>query len=267
MLARDHGRSKGDGPTITTRKTTATERFNDEETPTRSQSTANAQTRWQSMRHQTGCLRRGDLARKSLQVLTIVKVPPGLASGLRARIDKSMISKRMSRTVVALVSLAVTTTVGAEPGKIRPWPNPIPNSYIVVLKDAPGLDVADAARGLAHAHGGKVRGIMTAAIKAFGFNGNEQAAIALSHNPNVAWIEQDAYLELSPQVNYTNDDHWALDRIDQEPPVNSTKSFGWTLDGTGVRAYVVDTGVRGTHQEFGGRVVAGANMTARPGHR
>jgi subtilisin family serine protease len=46
---------------------------------------------------------------------------------------------------------------------------------------------------------------------------------------------------------------WALDRIDQRAlPLDSKFEPGG--DGAGVHAYVVDTGVRRTHQEFGGRV-------------
>jgi subtilisin family serine protease len=49
---------------------------------------------------------------------------------------------------------------------------------------------------------------------------------------------------------------WGLDRIDQvDLPLNN--SYGYDADGTGVTVYVVDTGVRGTHVEFGGRVTAG----------
>ncbi|MHB0969210.1 MAG: S8 family serine peptidase [Thermoanaerobaculia bacterium] len=171
------------------------------------------------------------------------------------------------------LSLMVPSIPSASGANVRRWPNPIPGSYIVVLNDVPGLDVAEAAHALARSHGGRAEGVMKTAIKAFGFRGSEQAAMALSRNPHVAWVEEDAYLDLSDSCGtlwgittcfYDNDDHWALDRIDQKPPINSTKSFGYASDGSGVRAYVVDTGVRGSHQEFGGRVAAGFNMTVDP---
>ena len=37
-------------------------------------------------------------------------------------------------------------------------------------------------------------------------------------------------------------------------------TFNYTRTGLGVRAYVLDTGVRRTHAEFGGRVTAGKNL-------
>jgi subtilisin family serine protease len=49
---------------------------------------------------------------------------------------------------------------------------------------------------------------------------------------------------------------WGLDRIDQaDLPLNN--SYGYDADGTGVTVYVVDTGIRRTHVEFGARVAAG----------
>jgi subtilisin family serine protease len=49
---------------------------------------------------------------------------------------------------------------------------------------------------------------------------------------------------------------YGLDRIDQRAlPLNSTYTYGAT--GSGVTAYVVDTGIRLSHRDFGGRAVSG----------
>jgi aqualysin 1 len=49
---------------------------------------------------------------------------------------------------------------------------------------------------------------------------------------------------------------WNLDRLDQRAlPLDTTFSYGVT--GAGVTVYVVDTGIRSTHAEFGGRVRPG----------
>jgi hypothetical protein len=64
---------------------------------------------------------------------------------------------------------------------------------------------------------------------------------------------------LSGYANTYCDVVWGLDRIDQRPlPLND--EFSPAGDGTGVKAYVVDTGLKTDHQEFTGRVDTGRNF-------
>jgi subtilisin family serine protease len=74
-------------------------------------------------------------------------------------------------------------------------------------------------------------------------------------------IDRDHRLEVHPNrivrldTTQTNAP-WGLDRIDQSSlPLNGTFRYGAT--GGGVKAYVVDSGVRATHTDFGGRVATG----------
>ncbi len=65
---------------------------------------------------------------------------------------------------------------------------------------------------------------------------------------------------LSPQRSAP----WHLDRTDQRDPENVSRydfTYNFTNDGTGVRVYVVDSGIRSTHSEFDGRVIDGCNIT------
>ncbi len=56
---------------------------------------------------------------------------------------------------------------------------------------------------------------------------------------------------------------WGLDRIDQRNlPLNNT--YTYTSTGTGVTAYIIDTGIRITHNEFGGRASFGPNYANGP---
>ena len=50
---------------------------------------------------------------------------------------------------------------------------------------------------------------------------------------------------------------WGLDRIDQRTVVGSSTSYHFTEDGTGVKAYILDSGVNASHPEFGSRVLDG----------
>lgn len=56
---------------------------------------------------------------------------------------------------------------------------------------------------------------------------------------------------------------WGLDRIDQRArPLSGTYSY--TSTGAGVKAYIVDSGIKGDHVEFAGRVGSGWSYRAEP---
>lgn len=142
---------------------------------------------------------------------------------------------------------------GGSQGKFRKVQKAIPNQYIVVLRDdTPKANVAALANNLAHGYGGNLQHVYQHAIKGFSLQIPEAAARALSHNPHVEFVEEDgeAY-SVGRQPNAI----WGLDRIDQRSlPLNNT--YIYTHTGAGVNAYVIDTGIRPTHQEFGGRAAA-----------
>jgi hypothetical protein len=52
---------------------------------------------------------------------------------------------------------------------------------------------------------------------------------------------------------------WGLDRIDQRD-VPLSNSYGWTGDGAGVTAYIIDSGIRSDHPEFAGRLRMGKDF-------
>lgn len=76
---------------------------------------------------------------------------------------------------------------------------------------------------------------------------------ALRQDPRVLLIEQDQVMSVT---NTQSGATWGLDRIDQANlPLNS--SYTYSLDGTGVNAYIIDTGILTSHSDFGGRAVSG----------
>jgi len=130
----------------------------------------------------------------------------------------------------------------------------IADQYIVVLKD--DIDDVDAeAIRLARDFGGDRSGGHTyhRALKGFSVRMSEQQAARLANDPRVAFVEEDGVVSL---VTTQSGATWGLDRIDQRDlPLNGTYNYDAT--GSGVKAYIIDTGIRATHTQIAGRVISG----------
>ncbi|HJR07116.1 MAG TPA: S8 family peptidase [Pyrinomonadaceae bacterium] len=138
----------------------------------------------------------------------------------------------------------------APAAKFRKNAAPAQNRYIVVLNDSvTSKQVSGLANALTRAHGGTLGSTYQNALRGFSVEMSEAQAEALSRNPQVAFVEEDTLVEgASTQANAP----WALDRLDQRD-LTPNSSYTYASDGAGVNAYVIDGGIRMTHQEFGGR--------------
>jgi subtilisin family serine protease len=145
--------------------------------------------------------------------------------------------------------------IGAEMSKLRRTANKIENSYIVVLNEAVvgergPLSIAPyIASELAATHRGNLKHVYQHALNGFAIEMTEAQAEALSQDFRVEYVEEDGVV--TADATQSNPP-WGLDRIDQRNrPLSGTYTFNWT--GSGVRAYVIDTGIRTSHTQFGGR--------------
>ena len=102
--------------------------------------------------------------------------------------------------------------------------------------------------------GATILGTLSTAINGFGARLTKSQLSTLATDPNVVLIEQNTVVGV--EGDQASPPSCGLDRIDQRSlPLNQMYSYNYT--GAGVRAYIIDTGVRSDHREFGGRVVAG----------
>ena len=145
--------------------------------------------------------------------------------------------------------------IGAEMSKLRRAANKIENNYIVVLDDSVigprgNFSIAPyVAQEMVATHRGQLKHLYQHALNGFAVEMTPEEAEALSQDFRVAYVEEDGIV--TADATQSNPP-WGLDRIDQRNlPLNAIYTFNWT--GSGVRAYVIDTGIRTTHTQFGGR--------------
>src|SRR5688572_13688947 len=173
---------------------------------------------------------------------------------------------RFAVAVAALVLVAcaeppstpspAVTRIEQAPLFVRGGPDAVPGQYIVVFND----DVADPETKAKEKSGranGKLKYSYASALKGFAAELSDAAVAELRADPDVAYIEQDQTVSINTtQTGAT----WGIDRIDQRNrPLSGT--YTYTATGAGVRAYIIDTGIRPTHSQFGTRAstVYGSN--------
>ena len=127
----------------------------------------------------------------------------------------------------------------------------IEGDYIVVFKDAVSDPLAKADEKLLR-HGAKAKFKYSKVLKGFAATLSPEAVAMLQADPDVAYVEQDGVMQASTiQSGVT----WGIDQIDQRSlPLSGTYSY--TSTGTGVRAYIIDTGIQTNHPQFGTRASA-----------
>ncbi|GGO58252.1 hypothetical protein GCM10012287_55980 [Streptomyces daqingensis] len=133
----------------------------------------------------------------------------------------------------------------------------IDGSYIVMLKDSKGGNSVKAqGKDLAEQYGGKVNKTYDSAINGFSAKGlSAQEARELAGDSSVDKVVQNHKFTINETQE--NPPSWGLDRIDQEPTEADNKYTFPDTAGEGVTAYIIDTGVRITHKDFGDRATHG----------
>jgi subtilisin family serine protease len=140
-----------------------------------------------------------------------------------------------------------------------PGATPIKNSYIVTFKQdkLSRKQTKTTSKLLAKLYGGSVKHTYQSTVRGFSVRMNEAQAKRLAADPRVKYVEQDAIATSDATATQASPTAWGLDRIDQAAlPLSA--SYTYPSDGAaGVTAYVIDSGIRTTHNEFGGRASNG----------
>ena len=156
-----------------------------------------------------------------------------------------------------LLVLAALATAIAAPGAAARGDAPgqaATTPLIVVLRPEVPL-AADVAAAHADRLGLRVRFVYEHALKGYAADVPAGVEGAIASDPLVAFIESDSQMAA---IATQTSPPWGLDRIDQRsrPP---SGTFTYTRTGAGVKAYVIDTGIRFSHSQFGGRAVSGTD--------
>ncbi|MGH1491624.1 MAG: S8 family serine peptidase [Acidimicrobiales bacterium] len=193
--------------------------------------------------------------------------PGGICRGGASRGYAKTLSVAAMMLLIATLLAGITAPAGAatnDDATLAPLlasdGDTVAGSYIVVMNpDADTADAAEASDALertVEAASGEVTQQYRTLLVGFAATMDAATVERLRASPFVSYIEQDSVVTKSgDQANPV----WGLDRIDQsDRPLDN--NYHYDTDGSGVTVYVIDTGIRSTHNQLAGRVAGGRSF-------
>lgn len=162
--------------------------------------------------------------------------------------------------VAAPLVVGGTASYGAAPeGRIAvpAGAEVVAGQYIVSLREPADKSVASLSASVAGRYGGKVVRTYHTALDGFVLKATEAQARKLAADPSVTRVEADTVVYPTETRFYPV---WNLDRVDQRTSVLNDEYTFPDSAGAGVHAYILDSGIRTSHDEFGGRATVGFDV-------
>jgi subtilisin family serine protease len=194
---------------------------------------------------------------------------PAEFSSLTLRVDQVGLDALKTSSLVAVVEAMPPSPLVVDPSKetgVAAARDAVPEEYIILFKEEAfslstrttgrlGAEVASLGRALARKHGATRKAEWSHVVTGMGARMSAKAAAALAKDPRVALVEENGRVYANTTQSPAT---WGLDRVDQRNlPLDN--SYNYANGGIGVAAYIIDTGIRTSHSEFGDRAIWGVN--------
>jgi len=165
--------------------------------------------------------------------------------------------------ILSLLTIAAATKIRT----LRSDAEIIPGSYLITLKDDVNPDNFIAKHVSIRRNNGEVvelkdsiTHVWEATIKGFAAKLDDSELSQLDADPEVEAIEPDQIVRIAATVVQNNAD-WGIARHSSVAAISSPYTYRYDdTAGSGARVYVVDTGIRTTHNQFGGRAIWGTSF-------
>lgn len=175
-------------------------------------------------------------------------------------VTRRVLSWRLAAGAIAMVAAATALPAGAHGAPAQPSAplrtasaDVIEGSYIVVYKQGTASAAKSRVEARARSRGGQIGHRYGSALQGFSAKLTATALDEVRRDSTIAYVETDSMVYPDATAS------WGVDRINQRNrPLDGV--YGANQNGTGVHVYVIDSGVRTTHTDFGGRATLDANF-------